>query len=195
VLKEEHREDGMLEAVYKNTRDKMTAVSEVLRSDFASIRTGRASIILLEKIKVNCYNTSMPLNQVATINIPDPHQVILQPWDKSILQNVEKAIQASDLGLTPIKDGNVLRITIPPLSTERRQEFSKIIKKKAEEGRVALRNVRREVNDTVKKLKDESKISEDDERAAQEKIQKITAEFSVEIDKIAEAKEKEIMQV
>jgi len=195
VLKEEHREDGMLEAVYKNTRDKMTAVSEVLRSDFASIRTGRASIILLEKIKVNCYNTSMPLNQVATINIPDPHQMILQPWDKSILQNVEKAIQASDLGLTPIKDGNVLRITIPPLSTERRQEFSKIIKKKAEEGRVALRNVRREVNDTVKKLKDESKISEDDERAAQEKIQKITAEFSVEIDKIAEAKEKEIMQV
>jgi len=121
--------------------------------------------------------------------------MILQPWDKSILQNVEKAIQASDLGLTPIKDGNVLRITIPPLSTERRQEFSKIIKKKAEEGRVALRNVRREVNDTVKKLKDESKISEDDERAAQEKIQKITAEFSVEIDKIAEAKEKEIMQV
>ena len=185
----------MLEAVYKNTRDKMTAVSEVLRSDFASIRTGRASIILLEKIKVNCYNTSMPLNQVATINIPDPHQMILQPWDKSILQNVEKAIQASDLGLTPIKDGNVLRITIPPLSTERRQEFSKIIKKKAEEGRVALRNVRREVNDTVKKLKDESKISEDDERAAQEKIQKLTAEFSVEIDKIAEAKEKEIMQV
>ena len=195
MLKEEHREDGMLEALYKNTKDKMTAVLEVLRNDFASIRTGRASIVLLEKIKVNCYNTSMPLNQVATINILDPHQMILQPWDKSILQDIEKAILTSDLGLTPIKDGNILRIAIPPLSTERRQELSKIIKKKAEEGRVAIRNIRREVNDTVKKLKDESKISEDDERTAQDRIQKSTTEFTAEIDKMAEAKEKEIMQV
>ena len=184
----------MLEDIYVLLKEKMKAVLEVMRGEFATIRTGRASAALFEKIKVSCYNLMMPLNQLASINIPDPHQIIVQPWDKSVIQDIEKAINASDLKLSPVNDGNVLRISIPPLSQERREEFTKVVKKKAEEGRVAFRNVRRDFVEKVKKMDEEGKISEDESRKAQEKIQKVTDEFIAEIDLMAKNKETEILQ-
>jgi len=185
----------MLENVYKEIKEKMQIVTDVLRGDFAAIRTGRASVTILEKIKISCYNTVLPLNQVATITISDPHLIIVQPWDKSVIAEIEKGILASDIGLTPANDGNVIRIPVPPLSTERRQELIKVVKKKAEDGKVAIRNVRRDANDRVKKLKDENSISEDEGIIAHEKIQKLTDEFIAEIDEMVKNKEREIIQI
>jgi len=184
----------MLEDIHKEIKEKMQMVIDVLGSDFASVRTGRASTTILEKVKISCYNTVLPLSQVATITVPDPHLIIVQPWDKSLISEIEKGILTSDLGLTPVNDGNVIRIPIPPLSTERRQELMKVVKRKAEDGRVAIRNVRRDANDKIKKLKDKSSISEDEERTAHEKIQKITDEFIAEVDEMVKNKEKETMQ-
>jgi len=184
----------MLEDIYKTVKEKMNMAIDILRKDFAGLRTGKASVTLLEKIKVSCYNTTLPLNQVATITVPDPHQIIVQPWDKTILQDIEKAILTSDLGLTPVKDGNVLRISVPPLSRERREELTKVIRRKAEEGRVAIRNIRREILENVKKYEGESRISEDEARIAREKIQKITDECIADLNAMAENKIEEIMQ-
>jgi len=185
----------MLENIYKEIKEKMQIVIDVLRGDFAAIRTGRASITILEKVKISCYNTVLPLNQVATITVADPHLIIVQPWDKSQLAEIEKGILTSDLGLTPTNDGNVIRIPVPPLSMERRQELIKVARKKAEDGKISIRNVRRDANDKIKKLEDESSISEDELRIAHEKIQKITDEFILEIDGIAKNKEKEMTQL
>ena len=184
----------MLEDIYTALKEKMKGVLDVMKGEFATIRTGRASAGLLEKIKVSCYNAMMPLNQLASINIPDPHQIVVQPWDKSVIQEIEKAINTSDLKLSPVNDGNVLRISIPPLSEERREELTKVVKKKAEEGKVALRNIRRDFIEKVKKMDEEGKISEDESRKAQEKIQKITDEAIAEMDLMAKNKETEIMQ-
>lgn len=184
----------MLEDIYKEMKEKMQIVVNVLKEDFASTRTGRASIAMLEKVKISCYNTTLPLNQVATITVPDPHLIIVQPWDKNLILDIEKGILTSDLGLVPVNDGNIIRIPVPPLSTERRQELVKVIKKKSEDGKVAIRNIRRNANDKIKKLEDESSISEDDSRVAQEKVQKLTDEFIVEIDNSVENKENEIMK-
>jgi ribosome recycling factor len=185
----------MLELIYKEIKEKMQAVMDMLRSDFSSIRTGRANITILEKVKISCYNTTMPLNQVATITVSDPRLIIIQPWDKGLVSEIEKGILTSDLGLSPANDGNVIRVPVPPLSTERRQELIKIIRKKAEDGKVAIRNVRRDANDKVKKLEGESSVSEDEARLAHEQTQEVTDEFIVEIDVIMKNKEKEVMQI
>jgi ribosome recycling factor len=184
----------MLEDIYASLKEKMKTVSEVMRSEFATIRTGRASAAIFEKIKVTCYNSTMPLNQIAAINIPDPHQIIVQPWDKSVMQEIEKAINASDLKLSPVNDGSVLRISIPPLSKERREDLTKVVKKKAEEGKIALRNVRRDFIEKIKKMDEEGKISEDESRKAQERVQKITDDSIAEVDLMAKHKETEILQ-
>lgn len=185
----------MLESIYKEIKEKMQVVMDVLRSDFAAIRTGRASITILEKVKISCYNTTLPLNQVATITVSDPHLIIVQPWDKGLVSEIEKGILTSDLGLSPANDGNVIRVPVPPLSTERRQELIKVVKKKAEDGKVAIRNVRRDANDKIKKLEGESSISEDEVRLAHERTQKTTDEFIAEIDEMVKNKEKELSQI
>lgn len=185
----------MLDDLNKTAKEKMDMVLNVVRDEFATVRTGRASVTLLEKIKVPCYGSVMPLNQVATINVPDPHQIIIQPWDKTIMQDIEKAVLSSDLKLNPVKDGNIIRISVPSLSTERREELIKVVGKKSEEGKVAIRNLRREMNDRIKKMDDDGKVAEDEARKAQDKIQKMTDVYIVEIDNMAKNKENEIRQV
>jgi ribosome recycling factor len=133
----------------KKTDERMKKAIEVLKKEFASVRTGRASLALLDDIKVEYYGTSTPLNQVATLNIPDPKQITIQPWDQKAIQDIEKAILKSDLGLTPMNDGKVIRISIPPLTEERRKDLVKVVKKKGEEGKVAIRNIRRDANDSL----------------------------------------------
>jgi len=185
----------MLENIYKETKDKMQVVLNVLREDIASIRTGRASVSMLDKVKVPCYNSALPLNQVATISVSDPHMITVQPWDKTLLADIEKAILTSDLGLSPINDSNILRVPVPQLSSERRQDLIKIMKKKAEDGKVAIRNVRRDCNDKVKKIENDKTISEDESKIAHEKIQKMTDEFIKLIDEMSKNKEKEMTEI
>lgn len=183
-----------LEDIYTKTKEHMKKSIEVTKNEFMSIRTGRASPSLLDNIKVEYFGSLMPINQVASVNIPEPRLIVIQPWDKSILETITKAIYKSNLGLTPVSDGHVIRISIPALTTERRKELDKIVKKKAEEGKVAVRNIRRDANCQVKNLKDKKEISEDEAKKAEDKIQEITDEAIKEIDKILAAKEKEILE-
>jgi len=161
--------------------------------DLSRIRTGRASVALLEGIKVDAYGTSMPLTQVASLAAPEARLLTVQPWDLSLLTDVEKAILKSDLGLTPMNDGKLLRLPIPPLTTERRKDLVKMVKKLGEEAKVALRNVRREANEDLKEMKKEKMLSEDEAHRAQEEVQKVTDEFIKKVDAQAAEKEKEIM--
>ena len=179
--------------ILAETRRKMDKVLEVLARDLARIRTGRASVALLEGIKVDCYGTNMPLAQVASLAAPESRLLTVQPWDPTILADIEKAIQKSDLGLTPTNDGKVIRLPIPALTTERRKELVKTVKKMGEEAKVALRNLRRDANDDLKELKKEKMISEDEAHRAQEEVQKITDDFIKKVDAQDAEKEKEIM--
>ena len=159
------------------------------------IRTGRASLALLEGIKVNAYGSTMPIEQVGTMTIPENNMIAIKPWDPQVLSMIEKAILASDLGLTPANDGHVIRLTIPPLTGERRTELVKQVKKIGEEYKVAVRNVRRDSNEALKKLKKDKEISEDDMFRLQEETQKATDSYITKIDAIVEGKEKEVMEV
>lgn len=179
--------------VIKEMKRKMDRALEVLGQDFARIRTGRASVALLEGIKVEAYGSAMPLSQVASLAAPEPRLLTIQPWDGALLGEVEKAILRSDLGLTPSNDGKIIRIPIPPLTTERRKELVKSIKKMTEESKVALRNLRREANEQFKELKKEKMLSEDEAFKAQEEVQKITDDYIKRLDALAADKEKEIM--
>lgn len=179
--------------ILEDTRRRMNKVLEVMSHDLARVRTGRASVALLEGIKVECYGTSMPLTQVASLAAPEPRLLTVQPWDPTILGDIEKAILKSDLGLTPTNDGKVIRLPIPPLTTERRKELVKAVKKMAEEAKVALRNIRRDANEQFKKLKNDKQLSEDDAHRAQDEVQKITDEFIKKVDQLAAEKEQEIM--
>jgi ribosome recycling factor len=174
---------------------KMEKSLEAMKHDLTKIRTGRASLSLLDDIRVEAYGSPMPLNQVATITIPESRLIVIQPWDPQLLGPTEKAILKSDLGLTPINDGKVIRINIPALSEERRKDLVKMVKKTAEEYRVAIRNVRREANEAMKKGKKDKEISEDEMFRQQDDIQKETDRYIEEIDKIAADKEKEVMEV
>ena len=167
----------------------------MFRKDLVSIRAGRANPAILEKVTVDYYNTPTPINQLATVSVPEPRMLIIQPWDKSVIKDIEKAIMKSDLGLTPSNDGNVIRLAIPQLTAERRAEIVKTVKKKAEEARVAVRNVRRELIDDIKEMEKQKTISEDESKKGQEKAQKLTDKYIKEIDEILEKKEKEIMEV
>lgn len=184
----------MREEILDEMRQKMNKTLKALERELKKIRTGRASAALLEGLKVECYETVMPIEQVASISVPESRLIVIQPWDKSILGNIEKAILKSDLGLTPMNDGQVIRIAIPPLTEERRKELAKLAKRAAEECKVAVRNHRREANEMFKELKNEKEISEDDLFKAQNQVQKITDEYIEKIEKITAKKEKEILE-
>jgi len=184
-----------MDEILESADSKMKKCLEALKKEFGSVRAGRAMPSLLDKISLNYYNTPTPLNQLANISVPEARLLVIQPWDKSLVSDVEKAILKSDLGLTPNSDGNVIRLSIPQLTEERRKELVKVVRKKAEESRVAVRNVRREANDLLKAEEKGSRITEDELRISQEEINDITKNNIEEIDKILEAKEKEIMEV
>jgi len=183
----------MRDEVLTETRRKMDKVLEVMARDLSRVRTGRASVALLEGIKVDCYGTSMPLPQVASLAAPEARLLTVQPWDPTVLGDIEKAILKSDLGLNPVNDGKIIRLPIPTLTTERRKELVKMVKKMEEEAKVALRNVRREANEDFKEMKKEKLLSEDDAHRGQEEVQKVTDEYIKKTEVQAAEKEKEIM--
>lgn len=185
----------MLDDVYADAQDRMNKALENLEQEFKRLRTGRASVSLVDGIRVEYYGTATPLSQLATLTIPDPRTIMIQPWDQSVLGEVEKAILKSELGLTPMNDGKVIRIGIPPLTQERRKELVKVIKKKAEEAKVAMRNIRRDANEMLKDLRKEKTISEDEQFKGQEETQRITDEFIKKVDGVFGAKEKEILEI
>ncbi|MDZ7699859.1 MAG: ribosome recycling factor [Deltaproteobacteria bacterium] len=184
----------MIDEILSEQRQKMSKTAEALEREFKKIRTGRASTALLEGIKVDCYETRMPLEQVATLSAPESRLITIQPWDQSIIGDIEKAILKSELGLTPMNDGNIIRISIPPLTEERRQELAKLAKRMAEDSRISIRNIRRDANEMLKDLKNEKEISEDEAFKGQEEVQKITDDFIKKIDDITAQKEKEITE-
>lgn len=181
--------------IHSDHEDRMKKALDVLRKEYSSLRAGRATPALLDKITVDYYGTPTPVNQVANISVPEPRMIVLQPWEKSMFNPIEKALLKSDLGLTPSSDGNVIRLTIPQLTKERRAELVKVVHKKAEESRVAVRNLRRDANDAIKKLEKEKTISEDETKKAQDDIQKLTDKYIKEIDTVMTSKEKEVMEV
>ncbi len=185
----------MLNDIYADTRERMGKAVENLENEYKRLRTGRASVSLVEGIKMDYYGAPTPLNQLATLTIPEPRTIMIQPWDTSIIGEVEKAILKSELGLTPMNDGKLIRINVPPLTEERRKDLVKLIKKKAEETKVAIRNIRRDSNETLKELKKEKEISEDQQVKAQEETQKITDDFIKKVDSVLAVKEKEILEV
>lgn len=184
----------MKDEILSELREKMTNTGEALKKDFKKIRTGRASAALLEGIRVDCYETQMPLDQVASISVPESRLMTIQPWDQSIIGNIEKGILKSELGLTPMNDGKIIRISIPPLTEERRKELAKLARKMGEESKISIRNHRREANEMFKGLKNEKEISEDEFHTSQDNVQKITDEFVKKIDEITGQKEKEIIE-
>lgn len=185
----------MLTDIINGAEERMQKSVEVLRKELASVRAGRANPAMLEKVTVDYYGTPTPVNQLANIAIPEPRMITIQPWDKTSIQAIEKGILKSDLGLTPSNDGVVIRLTIPQLTEERRAEIVKTVKKKAEENRVAVRNIRRELIDDIKKAEKDKLVSEDESKKGQEKAQKLTDKYIKDIDEVLEKKEKEVMEV
>jgi len=184
-----------MDEVLLNSEERMTKTAASLKEGFASLRTGRASAALFDRIRVDAYGEKSPLNQVANISIPEARLIVIQPWDKALITEIEKAIRSSELSLNPSNDGKVIRISIPPLTEERRKELVKHAKNNAEESRVAIRNIRRDGNEALKKLLKDSKITEDDETKGADGLQKLTDTYIGQINKILEEKEKEIMEV
>lgn len=185
----------MIRETIQEAEERMSKTVEVLKKDFASLRAGRATPALLDKVQVDYYGTMTPVNQMANVSVPEARLLLIQPWDKSTIPAIEKAILKSDLGLTPSSDGNVIRIGIPQLTEERRKDLVKSVKKKAEEARVAVRNVRRDTNDMIKELEKEHEISEDESKRGLEEIQKTTDKFIKKVDEVMNTKEQEIMEV
>jgi len=184
----------MLDDIYLDLDDRMNKAAETLESEYKRLRTGRASISLVDGIRVDYYGSATPLSQLATLTIPDPRTIVIQPWDTSVVGEIEKAILKSDLGLTPMNDGKAIRINIPPLTAERRRDLVKVVKKRAEESKVALRNIRRDINEKIKDLKKDKKVSEDEQFRAQDEIQRMTDDYVKKIDAIYGAKEKEVLE-
>ncbi|MFC1814885.1 ribosome recycling factor [Thermodesulfobacteriota bacterium] len=184
----------MIESIYQETRERMGKSITALKNEFKKIRTGRAFLSLLDGIRADYYGTPTPLNQMASLSVPESRLITIQPWDVSVIKDIEKAILKSDLGLTPSNDGKIIRITIPPLTEERRKELVKIANKISEDYKVAVRNIRRDSNELLKGLKKDSEISEDDTFKAQEQVQKITDEHIKLIDDVYKEKEKEILE-
>ena len=184
----------MNESISK-AEDKMKKSITALEDDFKTIRTGRASAALFDQVKVEAYGTATPLSQVATISVPEARLVVIQPWDKGLLSEIERAIQKSELSVNPSNDGKVIRISIPPLTEDRRKEFVKVAKNMAEQSRVAIRNIRREANEALKKKQKASDITEDDEKKGNDQIQKLTDNYINDINSLLDEKEKEIMEI
>lgn len=184
----------MKEEIHSELRQKMDKTVGALKRDFMKIRTGRASTALLDGIKVGCYDTQMPLDQVASVSVPESRLITVKPWDQSIIAEIEKSILKSELGLTPMNDGKIIRIPIPPLTEERRKELAKLAKKMAETSKISLRNHRREANELFKELKNEKEISEDEMHKCQDEVQITTDDFIKKIDESTREKENEIME-
>jgi ribosome recycling factor len=180
--------------VHKDAEGRMQGAIDTLSREFAGVRTGRATAALLEGVRVDYYNTLTPVAQVASISVPDPRTLIIQPWDASVLPKIEKAIQKSDLGLTPANDGKVIRLSMPPLNEERRKQLAKVVGKQAEEARVAVRNIRREAKERLRALAKDKKISEDDEKRSEGELQKLTDRFVQRVDELLKKKEQEILE-
>lgn len=178
-----------------DAEERMDKALAALDRDFAKLRTGRASTSLVEDIKVDYYGTPTPIQQLASVAVPDSRTVTIQPWDRNSFGLVEKAILKSDLGLTPMNDGKLIRISIPPLTEDRRKDLTKVAKKYTEEAKVALRNIRRDVNDSLKKLEKDKSLSEDELKKAMDEVQKLTDSYVAKADAKASAKEKEIMEI
>jgi ribosome recycling factor len=181
--------------IFKQTEERMRKALEVTRSDYAGVRTGRASTALVDRLHVDAYGSSVPLKQVATVSTPDARTLQITAFDRSTIGSIRKAIETSDLGLTPNIDGSNIRLSIPPLNEERRRDLVKIVHKKAEEGKIAIRNVRHKSIDEIKLLLKDHKITEDENKRAGEQVQKLTDRYIKEIDTLTASKEKEIMEV
>ena len=184
----------MLDDIYQDTRENMGKTIAALKNELKRVRTGRANLSILDGIRVDYYGTSTPLNQMASLSVPESRLITIQPWDVSVIKEIEKAILKSDLGLTPSSDGKIIRIAIPPLTEDRRKQLAKTIHKTCEDHKIAVRGVRREANEMLKTLKKDGDISEDDAFKGQDQVQKITDEFISQIDAIFKEKEKEILE-
>lgn len=185
----------MIKEILADCDLRMKKSVEMLRQEFTHIRTGKASVGLVEPLKVDVYGSELPLTQVASISTPDPRTIVIQPWDKTALGAIEKAIQKSDLGLNPASDGTLIRLVLPPLTEERRKELVKLVKKYTEDAKVAVRNIRRDANEHLKRLEKSHEISEDESHKAQHKTQEATDKHIKEMDHLFELKEKEILEV
>jgi len=185
----------MLQELRKKTSDRMQGAADALRKEFTGIRTGRASLGLLDGIIIDYYGTPTPVQQLASLSIPESRQIAIQPWEQKLIPEIEKAIMKSDLGLTPMNDGKTIRINIPILTEERRKQLVKVVRKRAEESKIVVRNIRRDSNEELKKLEKNEHISEDEVKKEHDEIQKITDAFIKKIDESLEHKEKEIMEV
>lgn len=185
----------MIKDVQANAKERMQKAVDALRKDLQAIRTGRASAALLDHVRVDSYGTPTPLNQVSTVTVPEARLIVIQPWDRKSLGAIEKAIQKSDLNLTPTNDGSVIRLALPQLTEQRRKELAKSVQKRVEEGRVAVRNIRRDAHDELRKLEKNHEAPEDEVRRGTEQLQKTTDQFIGEIDKAGKEKEQEVMEV
>ncbi len=185
----------MINKVKKKAEKRMKKVLKTTREDFNTVRTGRARPSLVENIKADNYGTPTPIQQMAKISAPEARQLVIEPWDKNVIENIEKAIMKANLGLTPNNDGSVIRINIPRLTEERRKELVKVIHEKAEDSRISIRNIRREANEELKELENESKISEDNYHRGLDNIQELTDKYETKINNLIENKENEIMEV
>ena len=185
----------MIDDVYSDAKTRMSETIDHYKRQFSTVRTGRASTGLVENLRVDYYGTSTPLKQMAKIAVPEPNLIVIQPWDTTALPAVEKAIQTSDLGMVPNNDGKIIRLNVPILTEERRIQLVKLIKKMTEEGRVAIRNIRRDANDTIKSFLKDKDISEDDAHAGYDRIQEVTNDYIEKIDELGKNKEEELMEV
>ncbi|MBR0329255.1 MAG: ribosome recycling factor [Selenomonadaceae bacterium] len=185
----------MVKEIIANNEERLEKSIAALKREFGSLRAGRATPSLLDKVMIDYYGTPTPVNQVAKVSVPEPRMIMITPWDKSQMHDIEKAIMKSDLGLSPNSDGTAIRLSIPQLTQERRQELVKTVGKKAEEAKVAIRNIRRDGNDAIKKLEKIKEITEDESKKGQESVQKLVDKYIKTVDTLREAKEKEIMEV
>jgi len=183
------------QAVQKDLETRMQQAIDVLTREFAGVRTGRANAALLDSVRVEAYGNMTPINQLASVSVPDPRTIVIQPWDASQIKEIEKGLVKSDIGITPSNDGKVIRLTMPTLTEERRKQLAKAVGKLAEDARVSVRNVRREANDKLKALAREKKISEDEERRGHDQIQKATDRFTARIEELTKKKEQEVLTV
>jgi ribosome recycling factor len=183
------------QAVQKDLETRMQQAIDVLTREFAGVRTGRANAALLDSVRVEAYGNMTPINQLASVSVPDPRTIMIQPWDASQIKEIEKGLVKSDIGITPSNDGKVIRLTMPTLTEERRKQLAKAVGKLAEDARVSVRNVRREANDKLKALAKEKKISEDEERRGHDQIQKATDRFTARIEELTKKKEQEVLTV
>ncbi len=185
----------MTDDLFSDAERRMQKAVDALKQDLSAIRTGRASSSLVDRLQVDYYGTPTPVNQVASISVPDARQVVIQPWDRKMLPDIEKAIQKSDLGINPNNDGQVIRLNIPPMSEERRRDMAKALHKKLDEHKVAVRNVRRDIQDKLRDREKKKEVSEDELKRSTDRLQKLTDRFIDEMDKVGKSKEQELMEV